>query len=371
MSPSADRATWDIPGQARATELLRAAAERGEVGHAWAFTGPPGVGQQEAARSLAATLNGAHGADAARFMRGHHPAYREYVPIGAFHRVTDVREEWLSAAYQTLSEGTWKVLRIVAAERMNDQAANAFLKGLEEPPQRCTWILDLADPAEVPDTVLSRCRVLRFRPWDAATLYHRAAELGLDGDDAHLAVRIASGSPEELARLARPGALDAVREHRSVLTRVRREGPGVALHFAKELDNEVKAVTGELRADAARELDALAEAYGDEPPTVVRKAVEERYARMERDAKTTTIQRALDDLLSWCRDAAMVAGGGDAVIHADALDDLHEDVEHLDLSVFVRAADLALRTRDALEVNVQPALAVEALVLNIHALTVR
>jgi DNA polymerase III subunit delta' len=82
-------------------------------------------------------------------------------------RVADVREGWLPAASRTAAEGGWKVLRVVDADRMNEAAANAFLKVLEEPPARTVWILDLADPDELPDTILSRCRAVRFVAWDS------------------------------------------------------------------------------------------------------------------------------------------------------------------------------------------------------------
>src|SRR5690606_14234068 len=116
-----------------------------------------------------------------------HPAYREFVPVGAFHRKDDVHGQWLEAANSTVKEGHVKVLRVVAADRMNDNAANAFLKALEEPPPGTVWILDLVDPEEVPDTILSRCRVVTFAPWTAAQLGELAVTLGLHEADADLA----------------------------------------------------------------------------------------------------------------------------------------------------------------------------------------
>ena len=51
--------TVDVPGQPRAAAVLRGAVDRDDAGHAWAFVGPPGVGQEVAARRFAAALNGA------------------------------------------------------------------------------------------------------------------------------------------------------------------------------------------------------------------------------------------------------------------------------------------------------------------------
>ncbi|MBW3613772.1 MAG: hypothetical protein KY439_00465, partial [Actinobacteria bacterium] len=57
--------------------------------------------------------------------------------------VADVRERWLRSAYRSLTEGRSKVLRIADADRMNENAANAFLKGLEEPPPATVWVLEI------------------------------------------------------------------------------------------------------------------------------------------------------------------------------------------------------------------------------------
>ncbi|HUH08196.1 MAG TPA: hypothetical protein VML96_10380, partial [Egibacteraceae bacterium] len=178
---------WAIPGQLRATQALRSAFERGEVSHAWAFVGPPGVGQQQAARTLAAALNCAEPlppcgecSSCDRCARGAHPAYWEFAPVGAAHRVADVRDQWLPIAFRTAVDAAWKVLRIIDADRLNESAANAFLQGLEEPPARTVWILEMADPDELPDTILSRCRLVRFSAWGPSELDAEAARLKLE-----------------------------------------------------------------------------------------------------------------------------------------------------------------------------------------------
>ncbi|MGH3666575.1 MAG: ATP-binding protein, partial [Egibacteraceae bacterium] len=198
---------WDVPGQDRAVAALRGSCERGEVAHAWAFVGPAGVGQESAARWLAAALNCPADSPPCgvcdvcdRCLRGAHPALWELQPSGAVHRVDEVRQ-WLRTAFRTLAEGRWKVLRVVDADRMNEAAANAFLKGLEEPPPRTVWILDVIDPDELPDTILSRCRSVRFASLGPAELDAEARRLGVgDHDDRRLAVRAALGSPVTLRR---------------------------------------------------------------------------------------------------------------------------------------------------------------------------
>lgn len=367
---------WDVPGQGRAASVLRGAVAKGGVAHAWAFVGPAGVGQAEVGRVLAAALNCpspvAPGqpcgtcSTCRRCLRGVYPAHREFVPTGLAHRVDDVRKEWLRAASLSPTEGAWKVLHVHDADRMTEAAANAFLKGLEEPPERTVWILDLADPDEIPETILSRCRALRFHGWSEAMLELEAERSGVeDRDQCALAARAALGSPVALRRLAATGGLDDFRRHRRVLAALRDEGPGYAIVAARELADEVARTVKERREAGRLELEHLAEQYGDEVPRAVRRQVEERHARHEREARLNVLQAALDDLVGWLRDCLLVAAGGDpaAAISADVPEALRADADHFGPAGLLAAVDAVMATREALELNVQAPLALEALFL--------
>lgn len=369
---------WDaLRGQPRVAEVLAGAAARGEVGHAWAFLGVPGVGQQEAGRALAAALNCTAGqgcgrcSACSRSLRGTHPAAQDFAPTGAQHRVADVRERWIPAANTTVVEGRWKLLHVRDADRMNDTAANAFLKVLEEPPDRTVWLLDITDPEELPETILSRCRSVRFSGWSQEALDREAVAYGLDDAvDRALVVRVAGGSPDVLRRLCAPQGLDDYRAHRSLLTQVRRHGPAVALQASAQLEDETRRRTAVVRAEGKEQAEALHEAYAGAPPRGAVKALQERAIRREREVRTAVVQSALDDLMGWCRDVVAIRHGAapaDA-LNLDAADDLLDDARCLAPAVPLAAVDLAAQVRDALEVNVQPTLAVEALVLSLHAL---
>ncbi|HWB70880.1 MAG TPA: hypothetical protein VG452_01580, partial [Egibacteraceae bacterium] len=373
--------TWSVPGQSRAVVLLRGAAERGEVGHAWAFVGPAGVGQERAARALAAALNCPQGPDGVacgscptcdRCLRGVHPDYWEFFPVGPAHRVSEVRDRWLRAASRSSAQGGWKLLRVVDADRMNDAAANAFLKALEEPPPRTVWVLEVVDPDELPDTVLSRCRTVRFVSWGPAELDAEARRLGVaDPDERALAVRASLGTPAALRRLAAPGGLADLRAHRDIPRRLREDGPGYALVAARQLDEEVKRRTAALKADGKTQLESLAGIYGGQAPRAVVKEVSDRQARREREARTTLVQAALDDLVAWYRDCLLVGAGGDpgSAINLDAAAALCADAAALGPAAALRAIDLVLALRDELELNLQQGLALEALFLRLSVLT--
>ena len=372
---------WEVPGQEQAVAIIRGAVERGEVSHAWAFLGPFGVGQETAGRWLAAALNCneeqppcGECSTCQRCLRGTHPALREFVPVGAFHRVAEVREQWLPVAYRTAAEGRWKVLHVIDADRMNESAANAFLKGLEEPPPRTVWLLDIADPDDLPDTILSRCRIVRFAPWPLAEMEAEARRLGLSGVDSTLAARAALGSPPALRRLAAPGALDDYREHRTIPGRLREEGPGVAVLAAKALEAEAKRRTDALKVEGSNELEVLSELSGDEPARGAVKQITDRYTRLQREARVATVIAALDDLLTWFRDCLLVGAGGDAsaAVNIDAADVLRADAEALGPDGILTAVDATLRLRDDLvEFNLQQQLALESLFLQLSTLTRR
>jgi DNA polymerase-3 subunit delta' len=367
---------WDVPGQDHAVTVLREAVARDEVAHAWAFVGPGGVGQEAASRWLAAALNcGAFEPPCGicdicrRCLSGAYPALWEFLPTGAFHRKEDVREGWLRAASRSLVEGRTKVLRIADADRMNEAAANAFLKGLEEPPPHTVWVLEITDPEELPDTILSRCRLVRFAAWPQQALDARARELGLDDDaDRALAVRAAMGSPVQLERLAAPGGLDDLRAHRGWPGLLRDRGPGMAVVAARALDDEIKRRTAALKEQGKAELEELAEHAGGELPPGVAKQVSERHTRQEREARVVTAQAALDDLAGWLRDCIVVSTGGAPVIHVDAAEQVHDDARSLGPAKLLTAVDLVHATREQLEFNVQEKLALEALFLQLSAL---
>ncbi|HVL99949.1 MAG TPA: hypothetical protein VM324_11720 [Egibacteraceae bacterium] len=380
MEAAAATDLWAATGQTRAAEALRAAVAGGEMAHAWAFTGPAGVGQEQAGRALAAALNCPRTTSGrpcgacdvcSRCARGAYPALWEFAPAGREHRVDDVRGQWLRAASRSAVEGDWKVLRIAEADRMNEAAANAFLKGLEEPPARTVWVLDVADPDELPDTILSRCRPVRFVPWGPDELDVQARRLGLADDrDRALAVRAALGLPARLTRFAAEGGLDDLRTHREILGGLRERGPGYALLAARAIDEEVKRRTTALKTESKAERAALAELYGEQLPRGVVRQLDERVARQEREARTAVVQAALDDLLARLRDAVLVAAGWDpaTAVHADAPDGLRADADALGLPGLLRACDLVAATREHLELNVQQGLALEALFLDLSAI---
>jgi len=371
----------DVLGQPAAVTAVRRALSSDEVAHAWLMTGPAGVGQAEVARALAMALNcpQATAVDTGcgecstcrRIERGVHPASADLEPEGTFHVVDAVRGEWIPTATRTLTEGRRRVLRVVAADRMNDAAQNAFLKILEEPPPSVVWLLDVQDEGQLLDTVISRCRRVPFVAWGPDALHALAGRLGIADDTREGLVRAALGSPERLRALADPQVAAARHAHLGIVDRLAVSGPGVVFTVVKELVAWSKGRAEALKVVHVQELADLEEAFGIDGgrgwPPGVRTRITRRFERLEREQRRRALDLALDDVASWLRDLLVVRGNGAdaALVNVDHLDDLRRDATRLETVDLVDTLRDLADCRDALDRNGNPDLQLERLFMRI------
>ncbi|QPJ63071.1 MAG: DNA polymerase III subunit delta' [Candidatus Nitronauta litoralis] len=173
-----------ILGQPQASGILTRALESGRIANAYLFYGPESVGKKKAGYELAKALNcetlGPKNScdqcsSCRRIDQGLHPDVFFLEPDAS----GSVREPWIKIeAIRDLQkklafmpyEGKTKVVVIDAADRINPQAANAFLKTLEEPPAETVLILITSNPQQLLPTVASRCQGIRFQPLSEPTL---------------------------------------------------------------------------------------------------------------------------------------------------------------------------------------------------------
>ncbi len=138
-----------------ALDYLRGAQERGRLAHAYLIAGGPGSGKRRLAADLAELVNGA---PAAEIFAGSAPDVYLAGPESKSRRIVIEQIRNLEHALQMrASDGRRKVAIISEADRMQPQAANAFLKTLEEPPNNSLLLLLSSIPEVLPDTILSRC----------------------------------------------------------------------------------------------------------------------------------------------------------------------------------------------------------------------
>jgi DNA polymerase III subunit delta' len=149
-----------------ALEYLSRAYERGRLGHAYLISGPPGSGKRGLASDLSNLVTGTKADDVFAA-----PPAGVYLaePESKSRRIVIDQVRALEHALQMRSgNGHRKVAIIAEADRLQPQAANAFLKTLEEPPNDSLLILLSAMPEVLPDTILSRCVAVPLAARDEA-----------------------------------------------------------------------------------------------------------------------------------------------------------------------------------------------------------
>ena len=157
-----------IFGQAQVRDYLRTTLRTGRLSHAYLFTGPPGSNKTSAAYAFAQALicpdQGCMTCDhCRRAARRNHPDIHFIEPEGAHGYLVDQIREVVADAHLAPIQATRKIYIIDRVDLLGTQAANAFLKTLEEPPENVVFILLGRTKDAVLPTIVSRCQVVPFR----------------------------------------------------------------------------------------------------------------------------------------------------------------------------------------------------------------
>ncbi len=202
----------EIVGQEHVTRTLRNAVKLGRPSHAYLFTGPRGTGKTSAARILFRAVNCPNAQDgdpcntcplcvAALENRALDLVEIDAASTGGVNDIRDLREK---IGYRP-NEATYRVYIVDEAHELSNQAWDAFLKTLEEPPPHAIFILATTEAHKVPATIVSRCQRFDFRriPYQATRdlLATIAAKEGMEIEPAVL---------QRLAQVARGGLRDAL-----------------------------------------------------------------------------------------------------------------------------------------------------------------
>src|SRR5438067_6338766 len=135
--------------------LLRRAHEQNRLAHAYLISGPRGSGKREVAAELASTVNGTDAKDV--FSTKAREIFVAETESKSRRILIEQIRELEHGLQMQAAEGRRKVAIIAEADRLQPQAANAFLKTLEEPPANSLLLLLSALPEALPDTIVSRC----------------------------------------------------------------------------------------------------------------------------------------------------------------------------------------------------------------------
>lgn len=369
-------AAWQTFGHTDAVETLARGMRSGRVAHAYLLVGAPQVGKMTLALDIARMVN-CVASDAAsmpcgecrqcaRISAGLHADVRVIAqdagdgrdtPARTAISVEQIREAQREAVLKPY-EGRRRVFIIDGAERFTQEAANALLKMLEEPPEAVQFVLLATSVREsgadesagggayadyqadnriaalldaVPEaggvlpTILSRCQTLELRPLPSKLIADELEQrFGTAADEAQRIARLSMG---------RPGwALQAAQD------------PQLLAAHAERLDEIQEAISGGLQ---------------------------ERFAYAERQAAAFGKSRAavyadLDLWLLWWRDALVIGqGNADLVINLARMDALQAAAQACSAAQVVGAIRAAQETIAMLESNVNPRLALEGMMLRL------
>ncbi|MEU5124794.1 DNA polymerase III subunit delta' [Streptomyces mobaraensis] len=410
-------AVWDdLVGQDRVTEQLAAAARdadalvtaveadrtagQGEapaemsgsrMTHAWLFTGPPGSGRATAARAFAAALQCVSpdralpgGAPGCGFCDGCHTTL-----VGTHADVEIVRTDLLSIGVKETRElvrraqlspagGRWQVIVLEDADRLTEGAGNVLLKAVEEPAPRTVWLLCAPSLEDVLPTIRSRCRSLTLRTPSTAAVADVLVRR--DGIEPELAARVARATQGHIGRARRLATDERARTRRAAVLRLplRVDDVGGCLKAAQELIDaaaeDAKQVAEEVDAKETEELRAAlgaAAGTGGRLPRGTAGAMKELQDRQKRRSTRTqrdSLDLALTELTGFYRDVlALQLGSRVELANADDRDTLQRIASASRPEHTLRRIEAIGACREALDRNVAPLLAVEAMTMALRA----
>jgi DNA polymerase III subunit delta' len=344
-----------VSEQLEAKRLLSAALAEGPA-HAYLLHGPSGVGKRDLAMLFAAELLEDH----ARVERRTHPDLYVLEPLGDQIRIDDIRA-LRHDLHMRPFEASRRVYLVFGADTMNEDAADALLKDLEEPPPYAVIVLVADDLGPLPETIRSRCQLVPFRRLSETAVRDavRARAPELPDDEVTTVARVAGGRLDRAERLLDPAA------------QARREqllGVARAVYLDPEFDSADATDTilagiserGEEAKARAEETVAVLELTGRE--------AEQRVRRAQRGAERDELLAVLEELEWWYRDLVVAGvGADDAVVHVDRLPELREDASRERIHAAEEACEAARAAwREAEELQLSMPLAVEALLVRLR-----
>lgn len=347
-TPIEIRADWGLVGHEWVVRALARSIVSERVAHAYLFTGPHSIGKTTLARKLAQALQCTSTSrpcgecsTCQRIARDRHPDVQiiEGVPVGYKFdekspppppRVNEserriLKIDQVRALQHDIArapfEGRWKIVILRRFEEANEEAANAFLKTLEEPPRHTRLILTARDASLLLPTIVSRCQVFALRP------------LPLTQIETTLIERY-HATPEQARVLARVSA--------------------GRLGWA-------------IRALEQRALLEARTQYLDELNAALKEGRAERLLRAEALAKHSEhLPDLLETWLGWWRDVLWLQYGDDSrITNVDRYDALREHAHRFTREQAQRTLQALRATARYLAQNVNARLALEVLLLNL------
>src|SRR5213596_3053371 len=313
-----------------ALEYLRRAHEQNRVAHAYLITGPPGSGKQLLAAELASLVNGTAAKDVFSAKAGEVFIAR---PESKSRRIVTAQIRALEHALQMrAANGRRKVAIIPDADRLQTEAANAFLKTLEEPPKDSLLLLLSALPEALPETILSRCISI---------------PLASDGEPQ------SKKEQEKLVKLLQQAS-------RQTTWNIQ-----FAYRLAQEFQQLLRAVREEVKHETDEALKREQTRYKDATDGAWLEEREEYYKALTESLYLQRRAGLIETLFAWWSDVLRSSSGVDRRDLPDARKETGALAKRFTIAEILRRVRCLEELRDHLNRNIQEALAVEVAFLTI------
>ncbi len=210
---------WDLIGHQWAVDLLSTHLVRGEIRHAYLFSGATGIGRRTLAIRLVQALNcpntdktGSPCRTCRLCLQIEKMQQADLLVVQAEKEGGTLKVDQIRELQHNLSltpyEAKYKVALLLRFEEAHPSAMNALLKTLEEPPPQVVLLLTAASPESLLPTIVSRCEVIRLRPAPLEQVEAGLqAQIQLSSEDSRLLAHISGGRPGLALRLAQDPAL--------------------------------------------------------------------------------------------------------------------------------------------------------------------
>ena len=359
-----------ILGQPKVREFLRSTVAHDRVGQSYLFTGPAGSNKSTAAYALAQAVicegKGCGSCDACRrVMRRNHPDVRYFEPEGAggylIEQVRDIVNDVHLAPIQAKSN----VYIVDRVDLLGVQAANAFLKTLEEPPANVVLILLGRTQAGVLPTIVSRCQVVPFRHIPHSEAVGIVCQnTGASPVQAAAAIQACDGSISKGIEFVRSSErLEFRRRVMAIMESLELADDLDVLEYATELLERSQAPLDMVRKTQEEELAASAEFMAQ---SAIRQ-VEARHKRALSAKSLESLHQITAIIRSWLRDVlAVQSGKADLVINEDTREAIEKAALVADAPRLVRALAATDSADAAFRYNVSPETCIDVLLYTIR-----
>jgi len=242
----------DIYGHEKKIEILKKTLAQKRTGHAYLFSGIPAIGKRTLALEFIKAINCERSesvsdscgecASCRKIQHASHPDVFLVEAEGQYIRIDSIREMQKRITCKPL-EARMRSCIIDDADKMNDQAANALLKMLEEPSPSNILILVTARPYYLLSTIISRCQHMRFNPLDSEKVARfLISRMNMDNQKAILLASLSGGSIGNALELDKEDIVDYRNELLKLLSTTNREDPFSLIKFASFLGQKKKEI---------------------------------------------------------------------------------------------------------------------------------